>query len=79
MKKLIIVFCVLFGSCTNEHATVSTLKKAGFTKVETTGWSAFACSDDDTYSTGFIAVNPSGVKVDGTVCCGLFKNCTIRF
>ena len=32
-----------------------------------------------TYATGFIAINPQGKVVEGTVCSGVFKGATIRF
>lgn len=68
------------SSCTNNSATISALSKAGYTDIETTGWSPFVCGDDDTYETGFRAKNPSGDVVEGTVCCGVIaKGCTIRF
>lgn len=67
-------------ACTNESATVRTLQQQGFTSIETTGWSAFECGEDDTYSTGFRATNAQGRLVEGTVCCGLIaKGCTIRW
>jgi hypothetical protein len=56
------------------------LVKAGFTNVKITGWSPFSCGKDDTFSTGFEALNPQGVRVEGTVCCGMIaKDCTVRF
>lgn len=73
-----LLFLMMFA-CTNAPATVDTLEKAGFTDVHAGGYSAFACSDDDTYATNFTATNPQGQKVSGTVCCGVFKNCTIRW
>ena len=51
----------------------------GFTDVQFTGYSFFACSKDDEYHTGFKAKNPSGKKISGTVCCGILKSCTVRF
>lgn len=85
MKKIIIaaIFATLMLGgcmCTDESATVKTLRSAGYTEIRTTGYEWFECSDDDTYHTGFIAKNPQGQQVSGTVCCGLLaKGCTIRF
>ena len=78
MKKLIIAALFIAG-CTDEGRSAETLRKAGFTEIQTTGYSLFACSDDDNFHTGFRAKNPQGVVVEGTVCCGVFKSCTIRF
>lgn len=76
--------CILAGlvalACTDTTATVRTLESAGFTEVQTLGWSPLSCGKDDTSSTGFRAKNVKGQTVEGVVCCGLvFKNCTVRF
>lgn len=52
----------------------------GFTNIQYTGYKWFGCSEDDFFHTGFVAVNPQGMQVTGTVCSGvLFKNSTVRF
>ena len=83
MKKSIMAafFAVMMlGGCTNESATIKTLRSAGFTDIKTTGYEFFECGEDDTYHTGFTAKNPQGQQVTGTVCCGFWaKGCTIRF
>jgi hypothetical protein len=78
MKRFLFLTVFALG-CTDESATRETLRKAGFTEVQTTGYSAFACSEDDNFSTGFRAKNPQGQVVEGTVCCGFLKSCTVRF
>jgi hypothetical protein len=55
------------------------LRAQGFEEIELTGYAAFACSDGDSFSTSFRARNARGWRVDGVVCCGLFKACTVRF
>lgn len=77
MKK--IIFMLFLVGCTEPDMTRETLHKAGFYDVEITGYSAFACSEDDTFATGFKAKNSNGNIVEGTVCCGLLKSCTIRY
>jgi hypothetical protein len=80
MKKLALVLTFLLTGCTNQNDAVNALQDAGFTDIQITGYKFFACSKDDTYQTGFIAKNPQGRIVKGTVCSGLlFKNSTIRF
>lgn len=80
MRKAILLSCLLvLAACTDDSATKSTLQKAGYTDIQTTGYDMFACSDSDTFSTGFRAKNPQGQVVTGVVCCGLLKSCTIRF
>ncbi len=77
--KNILFTVVMLISCTDSESAVRVLENQGFTDVNTTGYSVFACSDDDTYHTGFTAKGPTGKYVSGTVCCGVFKNCTVRF
>lgn len=40
-----------------------------------------ACSDKDSWanSDSFKAKNINNIEVDGVVCCGWFKGCTVRF
>ena len=80
MRKLLIILAIigLFG-CTSPSRTVNTLQQAGYTEIQTTGYSFFSCGEDDAFSTGFTATNPRGDRVSGTVCCGLVKSCTIRY
>lgn len=70
---------LLLLSCTSDKKTISTLEKAGFTDIEPRGYGIFSCSEDDFFQTNFAATNPQGMRVEGTVCCGLMKNCTIRY
>ena len=51
----------------------------GFTEIEITGHKFFVCDEKDTFSTGFCAKNPRGVRVCGVVCSGWLKGGTIRF
>lgn len=82
MKRILLlaVLALSVSACSNGNDARKALEAQGFTEIETTGWSAFACSEDDFYSTGFVATNPYGKRVNGTVCSGLlFKNATIRW
>lgn len=80
MKRIAIITALLLASCGNDEETVRTLRAAGYTQARSTGWEPMSCGKDDTWSTGFVAVNPAGQRVRGVVCCGLvFKGCTIRF
>lgn len=81
MKILAPVLSILlFTACTQPDSTIRVVTDAGYTNVQTHGYSWLACSKDDTYATKFTAVNSSGKTVSGTVCSGLlFKGSTIRF
>lgn len=75
----VILFCGIFFGCSNADRTKQTLVKMGFTEIETTGYSPFACGKNDWYCTGFKAKNTQGVPIEGSVGCGLiFKGCTVR-
>ena len=69
----------LLIACSSPDAATETLQKSGYTDIVTDGWTPFACSEDDTFTTAFTATNPAGQKVEGVVCCGLLKSCTVRF
>ena len=81
MVALVAVFCVFWAThCTDESAAGRTLRGAGFAGVQYTGYQFFACGQGDFSATGFSATGPTGVRVNGGVCCGLlFKACTVRF
>ncbi len=78
MKKLFIIALLVIG-CTDEDGSEKALTSQGFSDIQFTGYSAFNCSQDDIFATGFRARNPKGLMVEGTVCCGLLKMCTVRF
>lgn len=78
-KYLMIVGLLVLAGCSDSDTAIKALKGAGYTDIRTTGYSWFACGEGDSFSTGFVAKGPTGVKVEGAVCSGLlFKNSTIR-
>lgn len=80
MKHLALLALLFLASCTSEDDTIRTLRAAGYTQIRTNGYGWFACAEEDTYATKFIAKNPAGQTASGVVCCGLvMKNCTVRF
>lgn len=58
----------------------------GFHDVVVEDWAPFSCSDDDTFKSHFRAkrnvVNAddsvTGREVHGTICCGWWKDCSVR-
>jgi len=62
----------------DNDVTRKTLHSAGYSGVVAGGYSLFGCGDDF-YRTRFVAIDPSGQTVNGVVCCGILKGCTIRF
>ena len=75
-----VLLLLLSGCLIDAASTVRTLEDSGFSNVQITGYSWWVCGEHDTYHTGFVATNPAGRRVSGTVCCGwLTKGCTVRF
>lgn len=52
---------------------------AGNTDVNVGGRDFFACSKGDAVGWHFTAVNAKDKQIEGTVCCGWLKGCTVRF
>lgn len=78
MKRAILALLLLTG-CTDERASRAALESAGFSDITLTGYNWFGCGQDDSFATGFRAKNPAGRNVEGVVCCGLMKGCTVRW
>lgn len=75
-----LVLAVSLVGCTDADNATKVLSSSGFTNIEITGYNWFGCSENDFQHTGFRAIGPTGQKVEGTVCSGLFfKDSTIRF
>ena len=68
--------------CTTEGGSREALQAAGYKDIGITGWGGPFMCGSDAYSTGFTARPPGADAkaplVEGTVCCGIFKGCTIR-
>ena len=84
MKKIILIISLLFllSNCSSDNdfnVGKKQLKAQGYTQIVNTGWSPFSCAEDDTFSTGFTAVDKDGNKVEGVFCGGLIKGVTIRY
>ncbi len=79
MKRALMVLAALMVSCTSEDGTRETLEKSGFSDIEVGGYAPFACAKGDAFQTKFTAKNPLGRRVEGVVCCGWLKDCTVRF
>lgn len=89
IKDILIVIAIILAAIAllycighlmlNETRTIETLEKGGFTDIAITGIGPLDCSEDDYIRTRFEATNPQSIRVQGTVCCGIFKRCTIRY
>jgi hypothetical protein len=77
---LLFIFGIMAArGCTEPDQRVrDVLERAGYTPVRVGGYDFGACSGHDATATHFVAKGAHG-DVEGTVCCGWFKSCTIRW
>ncbi len=66
------------GCTTGGDEAKETLSKSGFYDIST-GSVAFGCAEGDKVGRNFSATNSNKQRVEGIVCCGVFKGCTVRF
>lgn len=79
MKSVIVAISIfLLSACSSPDSATKALSRAGYSKINITGYAFFGCSEDDFFHTGFTAVGPTGVRVEGVVCSGFLKGSTIR-
>lgn len=79
MKRLLLLIALVLAGCTQPEHARKVLEAQGLTNIVITGYSAFSCSDNDTFATGFEATSVNGARVKGTVCEGMLKNATVRY
>jgi hypothetical protein len=77
-RAILIVALLGLTACTDQKGAQRVLEEQGYTDIKTTGYSFFACSENDTFATGFEAMSPAGKSVKGTVCSAFWKGKTIR-
>lgn len=76
---VVVAFAATLIGCTQPEEARKILEAQGLTNITITGYNAFACSEDDNYSTGFEATSVNGTRVKGTVCKGMLKGATVRY
>ena len=85
MKKLIVLSVLAFAvvGCSDPDTAQRTLENTtDLTAIKITGYRWTGCGQDDSYHTGFEAMNNKGVPVSGVVCSGwgwFSKGATIRY
>lgn len=86
--QILIVVCIIgiggaivAGSCmgVSQEDAERTLKAHGMSNIEITGHAWTGCGKGDNFRSHFTAKNVKGEAVDGTICCGWMKDCTVRF
>lgn len=81
MKKILLLAAIVLTicACTDPEGARRALEASGYKDIQITGWEPLNRSEKDFYSTGFVAVAPSGARVSGAVSKGLlFKGSTVR-
>ena len=74
------MFILILLACSVNDSTLNrVLTNQGFTDISNDGYAWFGCSEDDSFHSNFSATNSQGKRVSGTVCCGTFKDCTVRW
>ena len=77
---------LLVGCNVSTETAQDVLGDEGYHNIHLTGHAWFGCSDDDNFTSTFtaqrwiIAEDGSRVErsVEGTLCCGMWKDCTVR-
>ena len=72
----------LVANATPDPGTaINAVNRAGFTeaRVIESGVITFRCSESDSYYYRVAAKNPKGDPTEVTVCCGILKDCTVRY
>ncbi|OWP84357.1 hypothetical protein BWK59_05760 [Flavobacterium davisii] len=80
MLSVAVFFSIV--SCTSDNDFLKgkkQLENQGYKDIVNTGYNAFCCDENDSFSTGFKAKDKNGNEVKGCVCSGVFKGITIRF
>jgi hypothetical protein len=77
--SVVLFFTIALRGCTDEDGARRVLQQNGYKDITITGYRFGMGGEHDTYVTGFEATSPSGSRVSGAVCSGLFKGSTIRF
>jgi hypothetical protein len=89
MRNAVLIGMLLvatLGCQVSQSDAEDVLQDEGYQNVQVTGWAPFSCSEDDEFKSSFTAtrtvLNPDGSTsqrdVQGTICCGWFKDCTVR-
>jgi hypothetical protein len=93
MKRLFIILALALSACRpSDDRAIEAVRNAGFTDVQVTGSAFLACGSGDyargaefrarragpAQAAGSIWQSPAN-EVNGVVCCGLLKRCTIRY
>lgn len=63
----------------SDHDAARAFEAAGLENAKVGGYAFLSCSEDDSYKSHFTATNAKGAQVEGVICCGVMKSCTLRY
>lgn len=86
MKMILLVLLVL-GCEPSDDTADRVLEAEGLHNITYNGHAFFACSDGDGFSENCVAYRtvldthgtPHEQRVEGVLCCGILKACTVRY
>lgn len=89
MKKIVLALfaMAILAACNVSPETAQeVLADEGYHNIQLTGHAWLGCSDEDTFASTFTAqrwvISEDGTRVErqveGTLCCGFWKDCTVR-
>ncbi len=76
---IVVTIGVTVAAYSSDDKEAKALQRQGFTNIRVGGWSPLSCSDSDLTAKSFKAKNPQGREVEGVICCGVLKGCTVRW
>lgn len=83
MAVALLIVALMQLSCTGEPGKERqrvALEAMGFKAISFTGPAWVGCAADDSVfvSKHFVGQDTKGNSIEGSVCCGIFKGCTVR-
>lgn len=86
MRMLLVLFLLLTACNVSDSTAQEVLEDEGYHNIHLTGHAWLGCSEEDSFSSTFTASrwvldeegNRTERQVEGVICCGVMKNCTVR-
>jgi len=80
-RSILVLVIITISGCMNasDSTVIRAAESAGLHDVKPTGLAPMSCAEDDMFRSHFTATRADGRKVEGSVCCGVLKDCTVRF
>lgn len=80
MRRILIISTLLAACGRVDNATAIAVAEAnGLHDVKVGDYAMMDCGRGDEFRSHFTAKNAEGRPVQGTICCGWMKDCTVRY